>query len=278
MIHQPEILDLDGLRLEHSADLLGNCRVCRDVISVPGRIPASSPAKSPCIVLRLLSLVSVWPPRAAMAQRLVNVVRHVLRSGHLGQDDQLSLALEDAAVRLDAELQRDPPPEELRPSTDQEWPDLATAQRMLEDILALGPSPRPWSDFCESGDWWVESCDPDGSPAGDFVMGANNIRGANLAYIIWAANLAPGLLALATAQDKALSTAACAWCGWESPSPLAEEDAERHLLACAKHPLSRRLRELQAERDNLAYIVEQFNLQAEDAPDDESAPDRRIEP
>lgn len=44
-------------------------------------------------------------------------------------------------------------------------------------------TPGPWSDFCESGDWWIETMADDGSPGGLVVCDANDMDAADMALI-----------------------------------------------------------------------------------------------
>ena len=49
-------------------------------------------------------------------------------------------------------------------------------------------TPTPWSEFAESGDWWIQGRDADGSPIGDVVCDANSMRAADMGFIITACN------------------------------------------------------------------------------------------
>lgn len=59
--------------------------------------------------------------------------------------------------------------------------------------LAAAATPLPWSEFCESGDWWIEHCDTDGNPTGGVVCDADAMSSADMLYIVAAANQAPQL-------------------------------------------------------------------------------------
>ena len=82
------------------------------------------------------------------------------------------------------------------------------------DVLQEMISPLPWSEFCESGSWWIESADEDGSPllptdGRNFVVGADDIHTSNMLYIVWAANVVPELVkALAEAERREAVAAA----------------------------------------------------------------------
>jgi hypothetical protein len=41
----------------------------------------------------------------------------------------------------------------------------------------------PWSDFCESGDWWIQQCSADGDPIGATICDANDMSTSNMNLI-----------------------------------------------------------------------------------------------
>lgn len=50
-------------------------------------------------------------------------------------------------------------------------------------------TPTPWSEFAESGDWWIQQCDAEGNPAGATVVtNANDMSAADMGFIITACN------------------------------------------------------------------------------------------
>lgn len=98
-----------------------------------------------------------------------------------------------------------------------EWPEAcAQARRYLAstDLLAWtraaiaragekeGMSkhtPGPWCEFAESGDWWIQQADADGSPVGDPICGTTGTDGADVLLIC----AAPDLLAACEAYVAA---------------------------------------------------------------------------
>ena len=63
-------------------------------------------------------------------------------------------------------------------------------------------TPGPWSDFCESGDWWIETMADDGSPGGLVVCDANDMDAADMALIA----AAPTDIAALIAEVRRLRT------------------------------------------------------------------------
>lgn len=56
----------------------------------------------------------------------------------------------------------------------------------LEAIKARrdAATPTPWSDFCESGDWWIQQADPvDGDPIGAVICDANDMGEGDMLFI-----------------------------------------------------------------------------------------------
>jgi hypothetical protein len=60
------------------------------------------------------------------------------------------------------------------------------------------PTPRPWSEFCESGDWWIAQKDEDGMP-GASVCDANDMSAADMFLIVNAVNMHDELLRMCEA-------------------------------------------------------------------------------
>ena len=77
---------------------------------------------------------------------------------------------------------------------------LPSHLELLDDVA----TPAPWAEFAESGDWWVERADADGSPhEGDFFVCGSNTgddgvwrRQADIDLMIALRNLMPALKAV----------------------------------------------------------------------------------
>ncbi len=54
------------------------------------------------------------------------------------------------------------------------------------------PTPRPWLEFCESGDWWIARKD---EPTDAIVCGANEMSTADMLLIVRAVNCHDELVA-----------------------------------------------------------------------------------
>lgn len=56
-------------------------------------------------------------------------------------------------------------------------------------------TPTPWSEFAESGDWWIQQCDADGNPIGGTVVSnANDMSSADMLFIVRAVNAHDAML------------------------------------------------------------------------------------
>ena len=71
-------------------------------------------------------------------------------------------------------------------------------------------TPRPWAEFCESGEWWVQQATPEGEPLpGDMrvlvmASGAEDIGQADLSLILEAVNSYDALMVLRDAVRVSL--------------------------------------------------------------------------
>ena len=63
-------------------------------------------------------------------------------------------------------------------------------------------TPTPWSEFAESGDWWIQQCDADGSPVGETVVSnANDMSAADMLFIVRACNAHDALVSTLKAVE-----------------------------------------------------------------------------
>lgn len=51
-----------------------------------------------------------------------------------------------------------------------------------------GATPGPWSEFAETGEWWIETLAEDGGPAGSIVGSTDDWRGEDMLFAVAAAN------------------------------------------------------------------------------------------
>ncbi len=62
--------------------------------------------------------------------------------------------------------------------------------------VASPHTPTPWSEFAESGDWWIQQCDAEGNPIGETVVSnANDMSAADMFFILQACNSFDALVA-----------------------------------------------------------------------------------
>lgn len=59
-------------------------------------------------------------------------------------------------------------------------------------------TPGPWSDFCESGQWWIQQKGPDGDPTGEVICIADDISADDMIFI---ANAPADIAALLVDRD-----------------------------------------------------------------------------
>ena len=73
-------------------------------------------------------------------------------------------------------------------------PRILTAAEIDEiERLYDAATPGRWSEFCESGDWWIAQSDTDGSP-GDSIADANDMSADDMIFVINARNEMPALI------------------------------------------------------------------------------------
>lgn len=104
-----------------------------------------------------------------------------------------------------------------------------TADAILKRLQAFNDAaaPTPWAEFCESGDWWIETQAPDGGPDGHVVCTDSDTTWpdqVDLDCAIAARNALPALLAIARAAlalRRAETANDCA-AAWEALRPALE--------------------------------------------------------
>jgi hypothetical protein len=74
-------------------------------------------------------------------------------------------------------------------------PPLGAAELDAIEAQANRATPGPWSEFCESSDWWIQQKDADGGPTGTAVADANGMSVDDMLFIVAARTNVPRLVA-----------------------------------------------------------------------------------
>jgi hypothetical protein len=89
-------------------------------------------------------------------------------------------------------------------------PPLGAAELDAIEAQANRATPGPWSEFCESSDWWIQQKDADGGPTGTAVADANGMSVDDMLFIVAARTNVPRLVAevkASRARETALTAA-----------------------------------------------------------------------
>lgn len=74
-------------------------------------------------------------------------------------------------------------------------PPLGVAELEAIEAQATRATPGPWSEFCESGDWWIGQQDAKGGPTGLTVCDADTMSVDDMLFIVAARTNVPRLVA-----------------------------------------------------------------------------------